>query len=290
MLAAVYPPESRGRVMGVFNLVIPLGASLGVILGGYLSKNHGGWQTHFFVFAIPGIILGILAFFMKDYKTVEHVDESGRKKGFLSAAVLLFRIPTLKWLYIGYGVRNIMNFSVLVWLSAFLMRGQNIAEDRAGMLSGMVFLMAILGALAGGILSDTWQKKNRRARMLLPVIGDILASIVLIVAVTLDMKGPGFIVVLLWGAMVMIGTPPLTAVTQDVVTPAVKGLSYGMSVFSIYISGGGWGPIVVGGISDALGGGAGGSRAPSTSSLSRDSSRPSFSGSAQGTTPATWTG
>ncbi len=43
MLAAVYPPESRGRVMGVFNLVIPLGASLGVILGGYLSKNHGGW-------------------------------------------------------------------------------------------------------------------------------------------------------------------------------------------------------------------------------------------------------
>ena len=256
MLAAVYPPESRGRVMGVFNLVIPLGASLGVILGGYLSKNHGGWQTPFFVFAIPGIILGILAFFMKDYKTVDHVDESGRKKGFLSAAVSLFRIPTLKWLYIGYGVRNIMNFSVLVWLSAFLMRSQNIAEDRAGMLSGMVFLMAILGALAGGILSDTWQRKNRRARMLLPVIGDMLASIVLIVAVTLDMKGPGFVVVLLWGAMVMIGTPPLTAVTQDVVTPAVKGLSYGMSVFSMYVFGGGWGPIMVGGISDALGGGA----------------------------------
>ena len=79
MLTAVYPPESRGKVMGVFNLVIPVGAALGVILGGYLSKNHGGWRTPFFVFAIPGIILGILAFFMRDYKTVDHLDERGKK-------------------------------------------------------------------------------------------------------------------------------------------------------------------------------------------------------------------
>ncbi len=256
MLTAAYPPESRGKVMGVFNLVIPLGAALGVMLGGAISAKYGGWRAPFMVFAVPGIILGILAYFMKDYKTVDHLDETGKRKGLVSSAVSLFKIPTLKWMFIGYGIRNIMNFSVLVWLSAFLMRSHNIAEDRAGVLSGMIMMMAILGAILGGILSDAWQKKNRRARMLLPVIGDILAAIVLITALSLDMKGAGYIIGLLWGAMVMLGTPALNVVSQDVVVPAVKGLSYGMTVFCMYVFGGGWAPIIVGRISDTMGGGA----------------------------------
>jgi MFS family permease len=257
MITASYPPESRGKVMGIFNLVIPIGAALGLILGGLLSKGGAwGWRTPFYIFAIPGVVLGILALFMRDYKTVENVDETGKKMGFFTSAIMLFKIPTLKWLYIAYGVRNIMNFSVLAWLSAFLMRSQGIAEDAAGSKSGIVLMMAIFGSLLGGFLSDSWYKKNIRARMLLPVIGDILAAIVLIIALYLNMTGPGYIVALLWGAMVMIGVPPLTAVTQDVVEPAVKGISYGMCVFCMYVLGGAWGPILVGKISDALGGGA----------------------------------
>ena len=258
MLTAVYPPESRGKVMGVFNLVIPVGAALGVILGGYLSKNHGGWRTPFFVFAVPGIILGILAFFMRDYKTVDHLDERGKKIGFVSSALSLFKIPSLKYMYIGYGVRNIMNFSMLVWLSAFFMRSRGIAEDKAGMLAGLIMMMAIVGAILGGALSDIWQKRNRKARMLLAMAGDGLAAVVLIAALLLDVRGPGYVLGVIWGMLVMIGTPALNAVSQDVVMPALKGTSWGMAVFCMYVFGGGWAPIVVGAISDALGGGAAG--------------------------------
>ena len=191
MITAAYPPESRGRAMGVFNLVIPLGAALGVMLGGAISAKYGSWRAPFYVFAVPGIILGILAYFMRDYKTIEHLDDKGKRKGLLSSAFSLFKIPTLKWMYIGFGIRNIMNFSVLVWLSAYLMRSHNIAVDKAGMLSGMVMMMAILGAILGGVLSDLWQRKNRRARMLLPVIGDILAAVVLIAALSSTSRGRG---------------------------------------------------------------------------------------------------
>ena len=256
IISASYKPESRGKVLGVFNLVIPIGAALGVVLGGYLSKNYGGWSTPFFAFAVPGIVLGILALFMRDYKTVKNLDERGHKRGLFSSAFMLFRIPTLKWLYIGYGIRNIMNFSVLAWLSAFFMRSRSIDEAKAGMLAGGVLLMAMFGAIIGGILADAWQKKNNRARMLLPVIGDSLAAIILIIALYLNMQNLGFLVILLWGAMVMLGTPALTAVTQDVVPPAVKGFSYGIALFSMYFLGGAWGPILVGTFSDVFGGGA----------------------------------
>ena len=255
LLSAAYSPASRGKVMGVFNLVIPVGIAIGFFLGGSLSAQFG-WRSAFFVFAIPGIILGILAWFMKDYKTVTPVDVTGKQTGFLKTTSMLFKISTLKYLYIGFGIRNIMNFSVLTWMSAYLMRAQGIPVNVAGKLSAIIFLMAIFGAVIGGWLSDTWQKKNRRARMLLPAIADSLAAVVLIVATTMNLQGTGYIVMCFWGVMVMIGTPALNAVTQDVVSTAFKGTSFGMAVLCMYVFGGGWGPILVGKISDMLGGGA----------------------------------
>jgi hypothetical protein len=88
--------------------------------------------------------------------------------------------------------------------------------------------------------------------MLLPVIGDSLAAVVLIIALFLEFKGAGFYVGLLWGALVMLGTPALNAVSQDVVTPGLKGTSWGMAVFCMYVFGGGWAPLAVGLISDAF--------------------------------------
>jgi len=133
------------------------------------------------------------------------------------------------------------------------MRSHGIEEDAAGKLVGAIMMMAIIGALLGGFLSDFWQKKNRRARMYLAVIGDSLAATILIIALLLEFKGAGFFVGLLWGVMVMLGTPALNAVSQDVVRPAVKGSSWGMAVFSMYVFGGGWAPLLVGEISHKLG-------------------------------------
>ena len=80
MISAAYPQQARARVLGIFNAAIPLGAALGTILGGALAGRYGDWRVPFYVFAVPGIVLGILAFFLKDYKTVTEVDESGKKK------------------------------------------------------------------------------------------------------------------------------------------------------------------------------------------------------------------
>lgn len=255
-IAGVYPPGSRGRVMGFFYLFMPLGAALGYILGGLISQRMGGWQYPFFMFAIPGAILGIVAFFLQDYRTVEHVDDRGNRKGFLSAVATLWKVPTLRWLYLGFGIRSVMQYSILTWLPAYLMRSQGIAEDNAGVAAGVVGLMAIPGAMIGGILADTWQKRSPRARMLLLTIGDLLTVISAIAALLLDAKGAGYLLMCLWGAMGMVGAPAISAVTQDVVALSVRGISFGMAVFCSYVLGGAWGPVVVGVISDALGGGA----------------------------------
>jgi MFS family permease len=260
MIAVAYPVESRSRVMSIFNLSIPLGGALGVILAGYLSAQFGGWRTPFFVFAIPGIILGIAAFFLKDYKTADELDNSGKRRGFISSAVALFRIPTLKWFYIGFGMRNLMAFSVMGWTVAYVMRSRGIAEDRAGLILGIVSLMAIVGAPLGGFLADLWQKRNSRGRMYVPAIADLLGAAVAIGAFALDLKAIGFVLFIIWGMLATAGLPSLSSVSQDVVTPGLKGMAWGMAVLCMYLLGGAWGPLLVGKISDALGGGAEGLR------------------------------
>ena len=59
ILAAVYPPESRGKALGVSTAATYVGLSAGPVLGGIISF-HFGWRTIFFV----STVLGFLVFFM----------------------------------------------------------------------------------------------------------------------------------------------------------------------------------------------------------------------------------
>ncbi len=260
MITAAYPRESRGRALGVFNIPIPLGAALGVMLGGYISTNYGGWRTPFFVFAIPGVLLGITAFFLRDYKTVSVGGESGTLKGFLDGALELLKTPSLKWALVGYGMHNVYAFTILAWMPALLMRSLQVSEARAGMMMGLIAMCAIVGALLGGILADSWQKRNPRGRMLLPIIADVGAAFAMVFMVLTLMTGAPaalfYSVGILYGIGSVLGMPALGAVTQDVVHPGLKGMSWGLAMFCMYVLGGGWAPVLVGILSDAMGGGA----------------------------------
>jgi predicted MFS family arabinose efflux permease len=173
---------------------------------------------------------------------------------------MLLRVPTLRWLYVGWALKYLMNYSLQTWLAAYLMRSQGVAEDHAGMLMGAIGLMTIAGAFAGGVLADKWQETSPRARMLLNGASDLLAAACAIGALLLNVDGVGYLLMCAWGAMSILGLPALSAVTQDVVNPAYKGISYGLGVFLSYLLGGAWGPVAVGAMSDALGGGADGLR------------------------------
>jgi MFS family permease len=258
MLGAVYPQETRSRVLGIFNASIPLGSALGALLGGYLSAHYGGWRTPFYVFAVPGVILGILAFFLKDYKTVAVIDEHGKKTGFWSSVAQLFRIPTLRWLYAGYAMHMAMCFSFAAWGAAFVMRAQGVSEAKAGMILGISALTGIIGAPLGGLIADLWQKKNTKGRIYTPVLASFAGAILLFLALSLDLRGPGLALIAIFGIFAVLGIPAVNSISQDVVGPGLKGIAWGMCGFVMMLGGAAWSPSAVGVISDTLGGGAGG--------------------------------
>jgi MFS family permease len=257
MISASYPKEKRGWAMGIFHIAIPLGAAAGVILGGIISVKYG-WRAPFLFFAIPGVILGILAFFMKDYKTAEQPGIAGGIRGFFIALVDVLKLPTMRWYYMGLGIAVFMTSSVLVWLPSLMMRVLNISEAKAGIITGGIGLMAILGAPLGGFLADFWQRKNPRGRMYIPVVAYLIGGLLLIVVVLTRFSYLGIALACVYGIAAAMAMPAIAAISQDVVPVAHKGLSMGLAIFAQYMLGGAWGPYIVGAVSDGMGGGADG--------------------------------
>jgi len=263
LIADAFPAKARARAMGIFNMAIPVGSAIGVVLGGFVAKAWG-WRMAFFIFAIPGIILSLLTLLIKDhseYINVKNNGESDTEYSFRQTIATLFKIPTLRWIYVGYAMQNITLFSFLTWSPAFLMRARNIDSTQAGLIIGAISLMAIFGAFIGGFLADFWQNRNEKGRMLTATYGLFFATILLIITLYLDLKGVGFAIGIVYGMITIIPVPAISAVTQDVAPPSLRSASWGMNAFCCYVLGGGWAPMLVGAISDIFGGGGYGLKA-----------------------------
>ena len=257
MVGASYSKQRRGLALGIFHIAIPLGAAVGVMLGGALSAKFG-WRTPFYYFAIPGVILGILAFFMKDYKTVEDSTASTGLVGFYKALGNVLKVPTVKWFYPALGLSVLMSTSVLYWLPSLIMRVMNVNEATSGMLVGGIGLTAIIGAPLGGFLSDYWGKKNPRGRMYVPGLAFLIAAVTILIAILTKFSPVGIAVAAIYGVAASMAVPAFAVVSQEIVPVAHKGLSMGLVIFAQYLLGGAWGPFLIGWISDLLGGGADG--------------------------------
>ena len=58
LLADLFAPKHRGRVMGVYYLALPLGGALGYVIGGWVG-DHWGWRAAFWVVGLPGLLAAV---------------------------------------------------------------------------------------------------------------------------------------------------------------------------------------------------------------------------------------
>jgi len=180
-------------MMGLWNASIPLGSAIGIAIGGIIA-THWGWRHALGIVAVPGLIIGILFLFVKDYKTVnlektETREEKKleRKKVRMSMRDIVTEFlhkPSLILTYFAMAGVVFTTTSLLTWLPTYFHRVQGIPESSAGMKASAVMLLAIIGAPLGGYLSDKWRKKRINARLLFPTITTSLSAIILFLAFT----------------------------------------------------------------------------------------------------------
>jgi MFS family permease len=260
MLSGLFPPEKRSRMMGVWNISIPLGIAVGMGLGGYIA-THWGWRHAFGLVAIPGAIVAILIFFIKDYKTVELVKTdktcttgSGKIKMDKMDIVREFlRTPSLIFTNLGFIGCIFVNNAIIMWLPPYLHRTTGIPMSEAGMKVSLLMILALVGLPLGGWLADMWFKKRQKARLLFPAITSGLNAFVIFVAISLLTGQAQYFTLLGMGILASAFAPAAITATQEAIHPGLRAISYSVCVVVQNLLGASLAPIVIGKLSDLYG-------------------------------------
>jgi MFS family permease len=255
MISALYPEKRRAFMVGIWNASIPIGMAAGILIGGYIASRWG-WRHAFGIVALPGLIIALLFFFVKDYRTVglekrverneaEQIPGLTTKKMTKMDIVRSFlRTPSLLLTYFGFAGMMFTSISMASFLPTYFHRVQGLPMGKASLLASGIMLTSIIGSPLGGWISDWWMTKRIQARLLVPCISALLTAALFLGG--LHFFSGGFVQ---YGILLLAGI----AVTQDVVHPGLRAVSYALCVITQNVLGSSLGPIVTGAFSDRFG-------------------------------------
>lgn len=252
MIAAYFPEEKRSTMNGLFTAAIPLGTALGVIIGGAIAENLG-WRYAFGLLAIPGMVVAILFFWVKDYKTVRIQKQSGAgtvNMKWQDIAREFLTTPSVLFTYMGYVGNTFVTTALMNWLPSYYNRVDGLPMDKAGLKTSVVFLLAIFGAPIGGIITDRLRKKWFNSRMSVPAVTSLLTGLFIFIGFSFLEGTPQYVLLICFGFTAPMFAAGGSAVTQDVVHPGLRAMSYSLAQFFMMLLGYSLSPIFIGAISD----------------------------------------
>lgn len=256
MISDYFPPAKRARAISMYSTGIYIGVGIGFILGGYLNQ-HYGWRTAFFALGIPGIIFSLLFYFtVKEPKkgaTDIRETTSGETHTLKSALKLLFSNKLFFFLAMAIALHVFCIYALLNWAPSFMSRVHGMKSVDIGVSLGLIFgLGGGIGTYARRFLTNRLGKKDARYYLRVPAYS-ILISL-LFTTGTIFLHNNYLTLFCLCGCAflqsILLG--PTFAVAHSLVPAPMRALSSAILFFALNLVGLGFGPLVIGIISDLL--------------------------------------
>ncbi|MCX6002419.1 MAG: MFS transporter [Chloroflexi bacterium] len=251
LIAGMVRKARRAFVTGIWAAAIPLGSAVGFLVGGWVTKSWG-WQAALWAIAVPGIIFGILAWFIPDYKiSKDTLEKTGNRKSMAISTTLkeMIRIKTLPILYVGIALSGCFQQGAIPWVPVLLNRSMGIDNAVASTFSSGIAMLAVISMPLGGWVADKVSRRNPSNKVLVMLAGTFMASI-LIAAGAYLASLPLFIA---GGFFIPFGVSAQLNAVQEIVPAYRRATAMGFYMMALYFLGGMWGPMIMGAISDVSG-------------------------------------
>lgn len=171
LLSDYFPPIRRATVTSIYSMGIAIGAGLAALLGGSLSQY--GWRTAFLVVGLPGIVLGVLVFLLREpaRRTAVATDSNYTSSDWRR----LLTNKTFILLCLGYALLGLATNNLSIWGATFYSRLHKFDLPTIGFWGGVLTLAAgIPATLFGGAIADRFRTRQRGGRM---IYGSMLSLI-----------------------------------------------------------------------------------------------------------------
>ncbi|WP_157889192.1 spinster family MFS transporter [Herminiimonas arsenitoxidans] len=169
LISDLFPPSKRSTAVGYFFLSNAIGATLSIIIGGFVTAQYG-WRTAMLLAGIPGIILAAVLILTVRNPKRGATDTSGipQEAAASPREVIYFIANNKAMLHLLAGVALITAAIATIgaWLPSFGMRFHGLSIKEAGIMAALAGgFFAAAGSVLGGMLSDKLGKGGARRRI-----------------------------------------------------------------------------------------------------------------------------
>ena len=255
LIGDMFPANRRARAMGIFMMGLPVGLLLAFFTTGWIVQAFDSWRAPFFVAAIPGVLLALLMFKLREPQRGAAEVVAVNSAPIVKPIRTILATPTMWWLVLAGLCYNFATYANTSFMVPMLQRYFGLELTQASMSVGVIVGVTGLFALPlGGWIADRLHERVRNGRLLFGGVSLLLTSLctgIALVAGQIDVLWFVGLFALGWVFAYNFYTCVYTAV-QDVVEPRLRATAMALFFAGLYLLGGGLGPLIVGGLSDYL--------------------------------------
>jgi predicted MFS family arabinose efflux permease len=256
LISDFFPPERRGTALSIYALGIPIGGSLGTLIGAWVGDVFG-WRLAFVAVGVPGVLLALLVrLTLREpvrgrSEAVAPVHQDGESAG--QVLRFLAGLPSFWHMSFAGALHAFVGYGAAYFVPSFFARVHGMGLAERGTWLGTIALVAIVGTFLGGWLSDRLAPRDVRWFLWVPAIATLFG---VPIGLGYYLSEDPYVALLVFGIPAGIAGPmylgPSFAMTQTLVKPHMRAMASAILLFIINLIGMGLGPWFVGFLSDAL--------------------------------------
>lgn len=272
LISDYVPQEKRNSAIAFYGIGGPLGGLFGMAMGGLIADAFG-WRAAFFVVAIPGVLLGILAATTlreprRAASLIAKTAEPATMR-FKEAMSYLLKKRSYCFIVLALSANACLAYGAGTFTASLLIRshGDAIAELsrqigevvplRLGTMGLIGLAMGLLtgvfgtvGMISGGWLADRFGIGDRRRLMHGTAIACFAKGLALLGLAFAPGPLTAFACIALFGFFGSVWYGPVYGSTMGVVPPHLRATASAVSLFMTNLIGLGMGPLAIGLLSD----------------------------------------
>jgi MFS family permease len=186
MLADYFKPEKRGMAFATMGLAVYFGQMTGYAAGPAIADAYN-WRMAFYVMAVPGMILSVIAWFLIKEPVRKQVTTASNQLPLIPLMRRLMRARAFVYMMFGMGLATLSGVGFGFWGPTLFHRLYDVPLPQASSAFGLYFGIAGLsGTLLFGYVSDKVAKGGLHRPLILAAAAMLSASVCILLVTWSD--------------------------------------------------------------------------------------------------------
>jgi len=256
IISDYFPPEKRATALSIYSMGIYIGILFGFLAGGWIDQ-YFGWRMAFMAIGIPGIFYALIVFFTVKEPIKGQNDAPVQQKAAPSdlktVTKHLLSFKTFVYLAFACGLTTFGSYGVGNFTPPFLARVHGLDSITIGTWLSMTSgIGGGLGTFLGGYFADKLGRKDIRWYLWISILAGALKLIPATIIFFGENSQTVLIATFFSTFLTGIFLGPSLAVVHNLVHAKMRAFASAILFFVLNLIGLGFGPMVIGMLSDAL--------------------------------------